>query len=745
MNTLVRPSRLNPGGRVDVLFFGESPGRDEATRGLAFVGPAGQLLRDVIRTELPSKYCILDNVCPRYLNGNKPVAREFHEFAEYRAQRIEQCNPRVICLLGQDACSAFGFGKGKITGKNSRLVLIDEKYRTVQSIHPSYVLRSGMKQLGLFQKAFRSVRLALRPVDDHPEMSANNMVGFLHRHSKHVCSFDIETDGLDPKPRGILTFSVAAIEIHSSTSYSQSSAWASLHHPECSQPSLEKALVNWWPRGPRIVHNSKFELAWMRHLRAKDPEVIHDTFLQAWLINENDPKDLDWQVLHVLKKPPYWLGLDKVHLIDEPLEMVGSYNAGDTIHTAMLHRHQRKLMTQAQKRLHDELLSPFAKLLVKVESDGLRCDVDVLKKLEKSQRSKVKGLQKKIKTKYGDINTGSPKQMRTLLYGRLKFKCPIKTAKGMESTGEEAITKLVVKHPEIQVLADLRKAESLLNRVLVPFQKLVDRDSFLHTRLALCMTTTGRLASSHPNLQNVDREGPQRTAMVSRFPGGKIIQGDYAQHEFRVNAARTGDLGFLEELTKSDSDPHQKTCDEILAMGVDIDRPTAKNVNFAVLYMGTEYALNAKYHIPRRRGKELIEAWHQAHPLQRVMYREVEHSLRTKGYSENIFGVRRHMEGNLNDHQIRQAINAEIQGPAAFILDLAMLDLDQCFKKNKMRSVIVLQIHDSIVVDSPRNETKDSAEMMKWAMESVDYKRFTKGRLKHDIPLAVDVKVQEHL
>lgn len=731
---LVRPSLIH-GDAPKILFFGEAPGPDEVKVDQAFVGKAGQLLRRVLQQELPGRSLVLDNVCPEWLGDirNKPMADKLNEYAEYRRERIRQVRPAVIVLLGERAMAAF-----KVKGRPvHRCGEVDEVggIPAVISVHPSYCLHQP-DQVRLYQRVFAAVRSCLAPKADDTQgvhlVAPWIIRSFLNNTREKLCCVDIETSCLkadDP----------SAIVLTAAIRCGKETIWFGLRHKDSwnsDTDSLEKDFREWWSCGPRIVHNAAHELAWLG-----DAPIV-DTLLQAAILAEHKPKGLDYQVTNVLEKPSYWGHIDLKHTPEEDLSALGVYNANDAWHTWELHLHQRRLMTSAQKIICDEVLFPLRRLLMQMTVRGIAVDRKLLKKLTIRQKAVVTAFQEKVAKAFG-INPRSPKQMREYLYETRRLPVTVLTRKGLPSAGDEAIAKLVAEHPELQLLQNSRLAESLLSRVFTPWLKHSEADGFLHSAFSLGHVVTWRLSSQDPNLQNVDRDGPQRKALVSRFPGGKIVQFDYSQHELRVFAAQTGCAAMLQAFREK-RDVHQDTCDAFRKAGVRTDRKTSKNCNFGLLYGGGPQTLQQRYNIPLKEGYALVRAWDAIYPERQKFYADVEKSLLKHRYVENIFGLRRHLDRPHDPHERRQAYNFPIQSAAVLICYLAMLDVQSWLSDGPWESCIVLQIHDSIVMDCPKNEVKRVSERVSDIMRNVDYPRYTGKRLKNEIPLEVECKIGDH-
>lgn len=742
----VKPRGLNlkRGKPVDVLFFGESPGSEEAVSGYAFTGPSGRHLEEVIENYLPGVSCVLDNVCPRYMEGGKPLVKELKYYAEYRAKSIKRFKPRVIVALGAVALKGLGIS-ASATRNCGGIYRMDSGTTVVVSIHPAFILRDPT-QINLWSRVFAGIQSCLssdaqrhtgrdvRRIDSPAELRV-----WLERNAKRLCAFDIETTTLDPWQGEILCCSICN---------GKETIWIPLAHKESwEKKNIRLDLIqHWWPRGPRIVHNLKFELKWMRSLGLDDPEILYDTMLQAWLLNENEPKGLDHLVTTELGHPPYWLDVDLKSPAEIPLEVLGKYNALDSKYTYELFKLQREKLGKVRQRLVDGIVVPVAALLVRMEERGVHVDRTKLEAITKRMKGMAARRLREMGREFPGVNFGSPKQLRNLVFRTLGLNSSVTTDKGARSVKGEVLDKLARKEPRLKKLAEARKIASLINRVLTPWTEAVDEQGIIRTNFNIGQVVTGRLSSNNPNLQNIDRpsktikwKGIQREALTSRFENGVIVQLDQMQGELRVQAAVAGDTKFLNAF-RNGEDPHQMTADEL-----GCDRSKAKNINFSIIYLISPHGLKERYGIGEREGAGLIHRWYELHPQIRDYQTACFHSVQRLGYVESIFGWRRHLSDMEDEHQRSQAVNFPIQNACVVITYLGMIAVEKMLQKGGYKSLLIHQVHDSIVLDCPRKEARVVAKKAKHIMENLDLKPWVGNRLKHPIPLGVDIKSGEHL
>ena len=678
---------------------------------------------------------MLDNVCPEWMKGGKPNIKILREYEKYRLSRIAATRPRVIVLLGMDAFKAFGVKGGAV--KSCGLIKQVNGIPVVLSIHPAFALRDK-KQWPLFEYVFRSIKVLLGREAKYrivQVLSTGNRVrdqatfqDFLHRLAKKPCAFDLETYPMHP-PGKILCASIADGKM---------SYWIPLQHPESWGRVAEerlKLICQWWPKGPRIVQHLKMEVEWMRSLGCPDPKELYDTMLQSWLLDENSPNNLDHQTVQVLQRKPYWLDLPETDDYSTiPLKILGPYNANDAGTTFELNTLQRKTMTPEMRRLADDLTTPLAKEFLKLEQSGVCIDPKGMTRLSKRLLWKGTIQLEAWEEKFG-ANPASAKQMRHLLFTKWRLR-PIAFTKGKKAKVDEpTIAKLVEKEPRLEGLTVAKKTRNLVRKI-DPLIELADEHNLVHTSFNLGNVVTGRPSSSNPNLFNIDRKGPQKKHLVSRFTGGSILQFDYSQHELRCGATIVGCSAMLDTFAKG-VDIHQRTCDIFASHGVRTVRDRAKNCNFAVIYECVAETLFREYGIPRKEGGLLIRTWNEAYPEFMEAHEVWWNEMCTFGNVESIFGWRRRKGDR------RQTCNFPIQNPAFLILALALIEAMKFIAT--MRCHLILPIYDSLIFDAPSREVARLEKHIPRIMLGVNYRKFTKGRLKQEIPLAVDVKKGEHL
>lgn len=731
----ISPSYINcSSGPVDILFFGEGPGEEEAYLGVAFVGRAGQWLRECIEEEFPGRKVCLDNVHPMWLGSIniKPDAKQLKAFKPHREKSLELHRPKVVVLLGEIACKAFRLAAGGMKRSNGKIVSVKGiDCPVVVAVHPAYVIRNVFDGTVLFERAMQSVHAVLkRKRKRKPSFKCLDTLAVVRKwcrdNMRNLCAVDIETSGKSPVGGGILCVSMSnGIE----------TVWVPLFHKTTWSGAVGRMeeIKKFWGGGPRIVHNAQFELSWFRREGAIDPPRLHDTMLQAYLLDENRPVGLDYLIPTDLGVAPYWEHIDFDNLAEQDLEETGEYCCYDSMYTYALHKRYWKELSKDRRSLLDDVLVPVAGVLCDMNMAGQHVDRNKLEALIRKKKKEAKRKRKLAERAFPGVNFASPKQMRELVHDWLGLPVVKRTDKNVSSLDQEALGKLAEDEPRLKDLAEAGLAEKFVNRVLIPWEALSRADGKLHTRYLQHGTVTGRLASHNPNLQNVDREGEQRKVLTSRFREGKIIQADYSQHELRIFAWIAPCPAML-RVFEQGQDIHEETRKLLLERGLRVDRNHAKHVNFSILYDITAEGLYAKYQVPVRQGIALIRTWHEVYPELKVFWRKQEEQLCRNHYIAGLMGKRRNLRGG-STRERRQAYNFPIQWAAVLCSYIALVELSR--ELRDMKSLITGQIHDSILLDVPAGEVRRVTNLLQTCM--VD-------RIKQvfpGLPAAIEVKVKE--
>ena len=379
-----------------------------------------------------------------------------------------------------------------------------------------------------------------------------------------------------------------------------------------------------------------------------------------------------------------------------------------------------------------EVEEPLVKVLLEMEREGVKIDVDALKEYGRELDREILGFTQEI-LKYADpgFNPDSPKQLGELLFGKLGLPGGKKTASGQWSTDEKTLSKLAGEHPIIASILEYRACTKLKSTYVDKLPTLIDDQGRVHTTYAQAFTETGRLSSSDPNLQNIpirtERGKFIRKAFVARDEDHVIISADYSQIELRLMAAMSGDTAMLAAF-RNGEDIHRDTASRVYdvmpAFVTPEQRSACKMVNFGIIYGISAFGLSQRLKVPRKEAADLIETYFKLYPsIKEFMGRAIAKA-REKGYAETVLGRRRTLRDinsrNATARQAaeRDAINTPIQGSAADLIKIAMVRVDRAIKAENLRAKMVLQIHDELVFDCPKDETERLKEIVRREMST---------------------------
>ena len=382
---------------------------------------------------------------------------------------------------------------------------------------------------------------------------------------------------------------------------------------------------------------------------------------------------------------------------------------------------QTELAAVGMQKLYDEIEEPLIGVLSQMELTGVKIDLSSLKDFAESLRTQMLAREAEIRDYAGNpaLVVGSPKQMGEVIFEKLKLDPKAKKpAKGNWPTDEETLSELADRHPIIDALLDYRGLRKLLSTYIEPFpQYISETDGRVHTTFNQALTSTGRLSSSNPNLQNIPIRTEQgreiRKAFVPGEPGWVMMSADYSQIELRVMAHLCGDE-HMRQAFREGQDVHAATAAKIFRKPVaDVtadDRRMAKTANFGIMYGISSFGLAQRLKCPRAVAKKLIDDYFESFPSIRSFIDGTLAKARETLYTETMFGRRRYIP-DINSHNAniraiaeRNAVNAPIQGTAADIIKLAMIRVSDRLQKEGLKARMVLQIHDELLLEVPENE-----------------------------------------
>ena len=468
-----------------------------------------------------------------------------------------------------------------------------------------------------------------------------------------------------------------------------------------------------------------------------------DIELMHYLVNPECSHDLDLLIKS-------YLGVDipeDVPSQDAPAELFApepgdplSVSAAEAARAAWMlplaEKVTQELAQAGMSELYDKIEEPLAKVLTKMETAGVKVDVAPLQDFAETLREEIRQREARIREMAGvpDLNVSSPKQVGDVLFDKLQLDPKAKkSARGQYSTDETTLLEIADRHPIVDEILEFRAAKKLLNTYIEPFPGYIDpRDGRIHTTFNQALTATGRLSSSNPNLQNIpirtERGRGIRAAFVPGRPDGLILSADYSQIELRIMAHLSCDQHLLEAFKRGE-DVHRTTAAKVFRIPVEEVTPEqrrlAKTTNFGIMYGISSFGLSQRLRIGRKEAKTLIDDYFASFPAIRGFIDDCTAFARENGYAHTLFGRRRYIpditarNATVRALAERNAVNAPIQGTAADIIKMAMIEVDRRMEKAGMRSRMVLQIHDELVFDVVPEEAGALKALVVDAMEHV--------------------------
>ena len=450
-------------------------------------------------------------------------------------------------------------------------------------------------------------------------------------------------------------------------------------------------------------------------------------------------------------------GKKEINFSDVEIEKAKDYAAEDADITFRLYKKFFKSLKEEKMiNIYEIFEKPMIKILAQMEIQGIKIDNKSLKVLSTKFEKKIEKIQKEVfKISKKEFNIASPKQLGEILYNDLKIADLKKTKKGGFATSASVLEDLAFKgHKFPQLVLDWRQVSKLKNTYSDSLPEHINPNTKrIHTSFLLAATTTGRLASSDPNLQNIPIKSEDGKDIRKAFIAEKdhiLISADYNQIEMRI-LADLADVKELKKAFKNNEDIHSLTASQIF--NVDIkkvnqdQRRKAKAINFGIIYGISQYGLAKQINVSNYEAEEFLNSYFAKFPEIKVYMDQTIKFCRKSGYVNNIFGRRSHFINindknyNVRNFQERAAINAPIQGSAAEIMRLAMIRIDKKLKEQKLnKTKMLLQIHDELIFESPKNEVKKISKVIIDEMSSVA----ESDQHSFSIPLTVDLNTGEN-
>jgi len=506
----------------------------------------------------------------------------------------------------------------------------------------------------------------------------------------------------------------------------------------------------------KIGQNLKYDIKVLKKYAVDVKGKLFDTMLAHYLINPDMRHNMDVLAETYLNYTPISIetligkkGKNQMTMRDVPLEQQTEYAVEDADITLQLKEHFEKELVEANtQKLFDEIEIPLLRVLADMELEGINLNIDFLKSLSEELESDIKTLEATIYKEAGEtFNIASPKQLGDILFEKLKLiDNPKKTKTGQYATSEDILSYLakdqeIIKHIlEFRALSKLKS--TYVDALPLQVEPLTGR---VHTDYLQTVAATGRLASNNPNLQNIpirtDRGRQVRKAFIPRDKDHVLLAADYSQIELRIIAALSGEDNMINAF-KNGEDIHASTASKVFHVPISEvtreQRSNAKTVNFGIIYGVSAFGLSNQTDLSRTEAKELIDIYYATYPKLRDYISNQINFARENGYVQTVLGRRRYLSDINSRNAVvrgaaeRNAVNAPIQGSAADIIKVAMINIHKELNKNHFKSKMLLQVHDELVFDAYKPELEPLKQLVKTEMENAYHLT---------VPLIVDIGV----
>ncbi|MEH6618712.1 DNA polymerase I [Maribacter arcticus] len=509
----------------------------------------------------------------------------------------------------------------------------------------------------------------------------------------------------------------------------------------------------------KIGQNLKYDIKVLDKYNVDVRGPLFDTMLAHYLINPDMRHNMDVLAETYLNYTPISIteligkkGKNQLSMRDVSVDKQTEYAVEDADITFQLAQHFRPELKEANtEKLFLEIEIPLLRVLADMELEGINLDEEFLHSLSSDLNNDIAELEKQIYEDAGtEFNIGSPKQLGEILFDKLKLvDKPKKTKTGQYSTAEDVLSYLSKDHEIIQNVLDYRGLAKLKSTYVDALPEQVEPSTGrVHTDYMQTVAATGRLSSNNPNLQNIpirtERGRQVRKAFIPRDENYTLLAADYSQIELRIIAALSEETTMIEAF-KNGEDIHASTASKVFDVPLEEvtreQRSNAKTVNFGIIYGVSAFGLSNQTDLSRSEAKELIDTYYKTYPKLRNYMSEQVDFARENGYVQTVLGRRRYLKDINGSNAIvrgaaeRNAVNAPIQGSAADIIKIAMINIHKKLEEGTYKSKMLLQVHDELVFDIYNPELEELKTLIKSEMENA---------YKLDVPLDVEVGVGEN-
>ena len=513
------------------------------------------------------------------------------------------------------------------------------------------------------------------------------------------------------------------------------------------------------PQIEKIGHNLKYDLKVLLKYDLRVAGPLFDTMIAHYLINPDMRHNMDVLAETYLNYSPQSIteligrkGKNQGSMRDVPLDQQTQYAVEDADITLQLKHHfEKELAEAATTELFKTVELPLVEVLTDMEAEGINLNVNFLNQLSKTLTADIAVLEKDIYSEVGEtFNLASPKQLGVILFEKLKLvDKPKKTKTGQYSTAEDILSYLAKDHPIVDKILEWRSLQKLENTYVSALPNDLNPQTLrIHTVYNQAVAATGRLSSNNPNLQNIPIRTPRgqevRKAFIPRDSDHILMAADYSQIELRIIAALSKDPAMVKAF-QNNEDIHAATAARVFGVPIEEvnreQRSNAKTVNFGIVYGVSAFGLSQQTKLNRTESKALIDTYYNSYPQLKQYISDQVNFARENGYVSTVLCRRRYLKDINSQNAVvrgaaeRNAVNAPIQGSAADIIKLAMIQIHQKIKNENWQSKMLLQVHDELVFDVLKSEREGFEKMVKTEMENA----FDIG-----LPLLVDIGFGEN-
>ncbi len=504
----------------------------------------------------------------------------------------------------------------------------------------------------------------------------------------------------------------------------------------------------------KIGQNLKYDIKVLRKYEVQVYGKLFDTMLAHYLINPDMRHNMDVLSETYLNYTPVSIteligkkGKNQLNMREVPLEQQTEYAVEDADITFQLAKHFRPELAEAKTEdLFNTIEIPLLKVLADMELEGINLDESFLRSLSGQLVIDIKALETKIyQAADEEFNIASPKQLGDILFEKMKLiDKPKKTKTGQYSTAEDVLSYLAKDHEIIRDVLEYRGLTKLKSTYVDALPQEVEPSTQrVHTDYMQTVAATGRLSSNNPNLQNIpirtERGREVRKAFIPRDENYTLLSADYSQIELRIIAALSEETTMIEAFKKGE-DIHASTASKVFNVALEEvtreQRSNAKTVNFGIIYGVSAFGLSNQTDLGRSEAKELIDTYYKTYPKLRNYINEQIEFARENGYVQTVLGRRRYLKDINAGNQVvrgaaeRNAVNAPIQGSAADIIKIAMINIHKKLSEGGFKSKMLLQVHDELVFDAYKPELEKLKPLIKDEMEQA---------YKLSVPLVVEM------